>query len=137
MPSQYRDTDGDGYGDNLEGYEGDVCPHSTVEEVESGWISWSDRFGCLDSDMDGFSNPDDWWISHPDGFADAFPEDETQWYDTDDDGYGDNLEYFDGELGGLHGEEMAVLLQKATLPWIDGVVLILMEMVGQTLLLTG
>jgi hypothetical protein len=39
--------------------------------------------------------------------------------------------------GGLLGEEMAVLLQKATLPWIDGVVLILMEMVGQTLLLTG
>ena len=41
------------------------------------------------------------------------------------------------KLGGLLGEEMAVLLQKATLPWIDGVVLILTEMVGQTLLLTG
>ena len=47
--------------------------------------------------MDGYSNPDNWWISHPDGFADAFPDDESQWYDTDKDGYGDNLEYFDGE----------------------------------------
>lgn len=97
IPSQYRDTDGDGYGDDINGFEGDVCPLSTVEEVESGWISWADRFGCLDSDMDGYSNPDDWWISHPDGFADAFPDDESQWHDTDDDGYGDNLEYFDGE----------------------------------------
>ena len=24
-------------------------------------------------------------------------DDESQWHDTDDDGYGDNLEYFDGE----------------------------------------
>ena len=97
VPSQYRDTDGDGYGDDISGFEGDVCPLSTVEEVESGWISWADRFGCLDIDMDGYSNPDDWWISHPDGFADAFPTDESQWHDTDDDGYGDNLEYFDGD----------------------------------------
>ena len=46
IPSQYRDTDGDGYGDFLNGFEGDVCPYSTVEEVESGWISRADRFGC-------------------------------------------------------------------------------------------
>jgi hypothetical protein len=97
IPSQHLDSDGDGYGDNLTGFEADVCPLSTVEEVESGWISWADRFGCFDSDMDGYSNPDDWWISHPDGFADAFPDDESQWHDTDDDGYGDNSEYFDGE----------------------------------------
>jgi hypothetical protein len=95
--SQYRDSDGDGYGDNLIGYEGDVCLHSTIEEVESGWISWADRFGCLDSDMDGYSDSDDWWMAHPDGFADAFENDPTQWHDTDDDGYGDNIEYFDGE----------------------------------------
>ena len=81
----------------MNGFQGDVCPQSTIEEVESGWISSLDRFGCLDSDMDGYSNPDNWWISHPDGFADAFPDDESQWYDTDKDGYGDNLEYFDGE----------------------------------------
>ena len=97
VPSQYKDTDGDGYGDNITGFEADVCPNSSVEEVESGWISWADRLGCLDSDMDGYSNPDTWWVAHPNGFADAFPDDLSQWHDTDSDGYGDNSEYFDGE----------------------------------------
>ena len=97
VPSQYRDTDGDGYGDNLTGFEADVCPNSSIEEVESGWISWADRLGCLDSDMDGYSNPDSLWVAHPDGFADAFPTDLSQWHDTDKDGFGDNLEYFDGD----------------------------------------
>ncbi len=97
VPSQYRDTDGDGFGDNLDGYEGDVCVFSSPEEVESGWISYIDRLGCRDTDEDGFSNPTNDWIAHPAGFADAFPEDESQWYDTDDDGYGDNIEYFDGQ----------------------------------------
>lgn len=95
IPSQYRDTDGDGYGDNLEGYEGDVCVFSSAEEVESGWISYVDRLGCRDVDQDGFSDPTEDWIAHPAGFADAFPLDQSQWYDTDDDGYGDNLEYLD------------------------------------------
>jgi hypothetical protein len=48
IPSQYRDTDGDGYGDNLAGFEGDVCVNSNAEEVESGWISRFDRLGCRD-----------------------------------------------------------------------------------------
>ena len=34
ISSQYRDTDGDGYGDNLNGFEGDVCMNSNAEEVE-------------------------------------------------------------------------------------------------------
>ncbi|MBT5025753.1 MAG: hypothetical protein HON05_03200 [Euryarchaeota archaeon] len=97
VPSQYRDTDGDGYGDILEGFEGDVCVFSSAEEVESGWISYADRLGCRDVDQDGFSDPTDDWIAHPDGFADAFPLDQSQWFDTDHDGYGDNLEYFDGQ----------------------------------------
>jgi len=97
VPSQYRDSDGDGYGDNQTGFEGDVCVYSTPEEVESGWISRYDRLGCRDIDKDGFSDPTEGWIAHPDGFADAFPEEASQWYDTDSDGYGDNLEYFDGQ----------------------------------------
>ena len=97
VPSQYRDTDGDGYGDNIFGFEGDVCVFSTPEEVESGWISMFDRLGCRDVDMDGYSDPTDDWIAHPDGFADAFPEERSQWHDTDSDGFGDNMEYFDGQ----------------------------------------
>ncbi|MGB1493176.1 MAG: hypothetical protein ACPG8X_07650, partial [Candidatus Poseidoniaceae archaeon] len=97
IPSQYRDTDGDGYGDNLNGFEGDVCMNSNAEEVESGWISRFDRLGCRDVDKDGYSDPTDDWIAHPQGFADAFPSDSSQWYDTDNDGFGDNMEYFDGQ----------------------------------------
>jgi len=97
VPSQFRDTDGDGYGDNLTGFEGDVCPESTPEEVDSGWVSRFDRLGCRDVDSDGYSDPTELWASHPTGFADAFPEDASQWHDTDDDGFGDNTEYFDGQ----------------------------------------
>ena len=97
IPSQYRDSDGDGYGDNLTGFEGDVCMNSNAEEVESGWISRFDRLGCRDVDKDGYSDPTDDWIAHPQGFADAFPNDASQWHDTDNDGFGDNMEYFDGQ----------------------------------------
>lgn len=97
VPTQYRDSDGDGYGDNLAGFEGDVCVYSTPEEVDSEWISRFDRLGCRDVDRDGYSDPTDEWIAHPSGFADAFPNDASQWHDTDDDGFGDNLEFFDGQ----------------------------------------
>ena len=49
-----------------------------------------DRLGCRDVDKDGYSNPTEDWIAHPDGFADAFPEERSQWHDTDSDGFGDN-----------------------------------------------
>ena len=81
--TQYLDSDNDGYGDNYSGFEGDSC-------VETWGFSNQDRFGCPDSDADGFSDPDDGWISHPEGFADAFPSKASQWYDTDGDGFGDN-----------------------------------------------
>ena len=90
--SQWLDSDNDGYGDNLEGFQGDHCP------FRRGY-SLQDRFGCLDSDGDGYSDEDPGgldgvvpWYSHPAGFADAFPLDATQWNDTDDDGFGDNWE---------------------------------------------
>ena len=100
-PSQQQDTDGDSYGDNEYGTLGDSCPmisgNSTV-----------DLFGCIDSDVDGWSDLGD---SHPtnpsqfqdrdgDGYgdnqsenatqSDRFPMDGTQWADTDGDGHGDN-----------------------------------------------
>ena len=37
-------------GDNLDGYQGDSCPYTGG--------SSSDRYGCLDSDGDGFSDAD-------------------------------------------------------------------------------
>ena len=80
-PTQWNDTDGDGYGDNPQGNSPDSCPNVAG-------FSKLDRFGCLDSDFDFYSNPDaDFTIA--DG-ADALPTDGTQWLDLDGDGYGDN-----------------------------------------------
>ena len=71
-PSQWNDTDGDGYGDELNGFQGDDCP------TEEGYSNIG-TFGCPDGDNDGVSQG-----------GDAFPDDDTQWEDTDGDGYGDN-----------------------------------------------
>ena len=92
--SQWADRDGDGYGDELIGFQGDVCP----DILGSSTI---DRFGCIDSDGDGWSDLGDkfpynssiWADLDNDGYADendAFPTDLTQWHDADGDGHGDN-----------------------------------------------
>ena len=82
-PTQWADSDGDGYGDNSQGFNGDQCPSV------SG-TSALDRLGCLDSDQDGYSDPTPDFAASPSGLADAFTDDITQWHDNDGDGYGDN-----------------------------------------------
>ena len=79
--TQWVDTDGDGYGDNPNGKTPDSC-------LDISGTSVLDRYGCPDPDNDGYSSTDDSW-SVSDG-ADAFPTDETQWSDWDEDGFGDN-----------------------------------------------
>jgi len=71
--TQWCDADGDGYGDNQSGTNGDSCPgfHGN---------SSIDRGGCKDSDGDGYSDA-----------GEPFPGDSTQWSDSDADGCGDNL----------------------------------------------
>jgi len=90
--TQWADYDRDGFGDNSSGNEPDAC-------MNRPGSSMHDRYGCPDSDGDGYSNPDLGWPSHPEGFADAFPGGlnaecgelcVTQWHDVDGDGYGDN-----------------------------------------------
>ncbi|MEC7177780.1 MAG: S8 family serine peptidase [Candidatus Thermoplasmatota archaeon] len=71
-PTQWADTDNDGYGDNPDGTNPDACP-SVVG------TSTIDRFGCPDEDSDGASDLNDLWLG-----------DNSQWFDSDDDGYGDN-----------------------------------------------
>ena len=86
--TQWNDSDDDGYGDNpLPATEGDAC-NATLG------TSYQDRFGCIDSDSDGYSDPDPTGLHGPvwtvaDG-ADAFPSEPSQWADQDGDGYGDN-----------------------------------------------
>ncbi|MGY8701174.1 MAG: S8 family serine peptidase [Candidatus Poseidoniales archaeon] len=79
--SQWADSDGDGFGDELLGTQGDAC--NTVQGTSS-----ADRFGCPDSDGDGWSNANSNWQIE-DG-ADSFPDEVSQWSDIDGDGFGDN-----------------------------------------------
>ena len=106
--SQWNDTDGDGYGDSLVGVTGDACPD------EYG-TSFEDRWGCIDSDNDGWSDLGDAFPHEPtqhsdrdgDGYGDnqsqgahqpdRYPSDSTQWKDTDGDGRGDNLNGNNGD----------------------------------------
>ena len=90
--TQWSDEDNDGYGDNSNGNEGDNCPEIPGE-------STIDRFGCVDTDGDGFSDPDNEWLAHPIGVADAFPNDVYQARDTDGDGVGDSHSYIIGSNG--------------------------------------
>ena len=82
--TQWRDTDGDWVGDEQMSDRADGCP--TV------WgNSTYDRLGCVDTDGDGYSDPDAGWPARTDCYgADAFPNDATQWCDEDNDGFGSN-----------------------------------------------
>ena len=92
------DEDGDGYADYS-----DPCPYSYGN-------SWYDQLACPDADQDGVSDMNDPLPQNPtlsandwdgDGSVDhdfnqslnvdRFPEDSTQWADSDNDGYGDNM----------------------------------------------
>ena len=77
--TQWADRDGDGYGDNLEGTSPDACP-------DMGGQSSEDRLGCPDMDADGWSDEGDY-----------FPDEPTQWADSDMDGYGDAQQGYRGD----------------------------------------
>ncbi|HIA40432.1 MAG TPA: hypothetical protein EYN88_06125 [Candidatus Poseidoniales archaeon] len=87
---------------------GDGIVDSCPEEWGS---STADVFGCQDFDGDGYSDPDvaAGRPAHPEGMADAFPDDGTQWADTDNDTFGDNPDGLDfdrcpNEPGVYNGE---------------------------------
>ena len=94
--TQWEDVDNDGFGDNPAGNNPDACP-SIVG------TSTIDRFGCLDTDGDGYSDGDGGWTIA--NGADEWPNDVTQWEDDDEDGYGDNPLGTDGDAcPGVYGE---------------------------------
>ena len=87
-PTQWVDLDGDGYGDNQSGVNPDGC-------VNIAGNSTIDRLGCTDTDGDGRSDPElSWTVVNG---ADEFRLESTQWFDTDGDGYGDELSGFEGD----------------------------------------
>ncbi len=67
-PTQWMDSDGDGYGDNASGNEPDVFPNDPNE--------WKDTDGDEVGDN-----------------ADEFPNDPDEWEDSDGDGIGDNSDF--------------------------------------------
>ena len=79
-PTQWEDRDGDGYGDNADGVDADVCPD------DYGLSQMEEYLGCLDSDGDGVAD-----------FADKFPREPSQWYDSDNDTFGDNPDGVDAD----------------------------------------
>ena len=121
--TQWKDTDGDGFGDNYDGtsfrdvnWPGELVTGAVNSDVspldfdndgyedkglspfgvddcpkEMGW-SYEDRFGCIDTDWDGWSNNDSWWTE-----GDTFPNDFSQNTDSDGDGFGDNINGTQGD----------------------------------------
>ena len=84
--TQWRDTDGDWVGDEQMSDRPDGCPTIFGDSIY-------DRLGCVDTDSDGYSDPDANWPATTDCYgADAFPNDPTQWCDEDNDGFGSNPE---------------------------------------------
>ena len=77
--TQHSDSDYDGFGDNSTGFRGDQCP-STYGTSTLDW------FGCADADGDGWSDGND-----------AFVNDASQWNDSDNDRYGDELIGYQGD----------------------------------------
>ena len=71
--SQWNDTDGDGFGDQPDGNDGDDCPATWGNSSVGG------KLGCVDSDGDGYADS-----------IDELPDEDSQWIDFDNDGYGDN-----------------------------------------------
>jgi hypothetical protein len=103
MPSnsgQWADSDSDGYGDNTEGFQGDDCPTQYGE-------SNRDLLGCPDADYDGWSDAND-----------AFPQESSQWEDSDGDGYGDRYNGFQGDA--CPGDYGTSTLDKFGCPDADG-----------------
>ena len=99
-PTQWNDTDSDGFGDNwangtwndtrdddgtwLENASDvDWCPNASGNSTE-------DRGGCLDTDGDGFSDPDDEWTLE--NGADAFPDNKNYSGDADFDSVPDRID---------------------------------------------
>ena len=94
--SQWMDTDGDGYGDNLSGNDPDTCPYEwgnststyVPEIANDGTLtltySVKEKFGCIDTDGDGFYD-----------FGDDLPNDARDYIDSDGDEVGASQDYND------------------------------------------
>ena len=88
---EWADSDDDGVGDNADEFPNDATESSDADKdgfgdnrddcpYEAG-TSYVNAFGCLVQDGDGVSDVDD-----------EFPNDSSEWADTDGDGFGNNAD---------------------------------------------
>ncbi|MEC7704694.1 MAG: SBBP repeat-containing protein [Candidatus Thermoplasmatota archaeon] len=108
-PTQWIDSDGDGFGDNPSGSMPDLFPLDATQWADSDGDGLGDNPNgnnpdpyLFDSDNDGYNNSidplpfyatpgdldNDGWLDD----EDWDPDDSSEWADSDDDGFGDNID---------------------------------------------
>ncbi|MCH1461274.1 MAG: FG-GAP-like repeat-containing protein, partial [Candidatus Poseidonia sp.] len=114
-PAAANDTDGDGFPDNWTAlYNGSNGMGLKLDGCVDIWgNSTRPVVGCLDSDGDSYTDIYSYDLNTSSGLrenqqGDAFPYLDSQWLDTDGDGFGDQLAGFEGddcptEAGVLNG----------------------------------
>ena len=124
-PVEWLDTDGDGIGDYTDqDDDGDGYPDDMEQEYGTDPMVAEDHPADLDGDLIPDDIDDDLDGDLADNDIDAFPEDPTEWADTDGDGTGNNTDVDDDGDGYM---DMLELLYKSdpldalsTPPDIDG-----------------
>lgn len=95
--TQWSDMDGDGYGDNASGNMSDDFPNDSTQWFDADGDGYGDN--ANGNAPDAFpTDPTQWSDVDGDGYGDnasgnnpdAWPSDSTQWADSDGDGFGDN-----------------------------------------------
>ena len=102
-PTQSKDSDGDGYGDNQDpnATQIDMFPDNPTQWNDTDGDGYGDNSKERATMVDNFTNnPTQWMDADSDGYGDNqstgatqidnFTNNPTQWKDTDGDGYGDN-----------------------------------------------
>ncbi|RJU85161.1 MAG: hypothetical protein DWC02_06865 [Candidatus Poseidoniales archaeon] len=97
--TQWRDTDGDGFGDNNDGYQSDFCPsdYGTSSKAVSfdtanGVLISIVRHGCIDLDGDGYDDSTESYL--PECPMNQIPD---EWIDFDRDCVGYNSDFDDDD----------------------------------------
>jgi len=112
--TQWVDGDGDGYGDNPSGNVPDAFPYDNTQWADQDGDGYGDNPNGNYSDMFP-TDPTQWSDSDGDGYgdnangnnADMWPTDSTQWTDSDGDGYGDNPTGTNGDQFPFDGTQWA------------------------------
>ena len=102
--TQWLDSDGDGFGDNSMGNSPDAFPYDNTQWSDADGDGYGDNLMGNNSDSFPF-DPTQWADSDGDGYGDnangnypdMWPADGSQWTDTDGDGYGDNSSGTNGD----------------------------------------